>query len=291
MTHTAPPLRIGYWADPAARKAFKDFILAIHNVDFDAWDRAGYWDDDYKPYSFFAGDRVIASLCIYTMPAIVNGEACQVAQVSGVGTLPEFRRRGLNRRLHEIALPEALSSHRFAFLFADDEAIPFYRACGFQPVTAHSIVVPLPPGAADSRLVKLDIEDAAARDMVYRLARARAPVSSAFSTMNPKLVMYHLLYRLRDCAWRIPSLDMVVLMKPGGTRTVVYDVLAREMPRFEELAPFLGANGAREVEFRFAPDRLDPPAGGMRELPGQNVHVMGRFELGPTPILPFTSQA
>ncbi len=286
-----PTLRTAYWQDLAARKTFKDFILQIHRVDFSAWDRAGYWDDDYSPYSYFVGDRLVASLCIYTLHARVNGEACKVAQVSGVGTLPEYRLQGLNRRLHEIALPEALAKHRWAFLFADDDAVPFYRKCGFRPVNAHAVVVPLPAVAPDPGIEKLDIDDAAVRDSIFQLACIRAPVSQVFSTANPKLLMYQLLYKLRNHAWRIPALDAVVLMKRDGARTVVYDILARELPRFGQLAPFLVEGGAREVEFRFSVDALDVPSWKLRELPGHNAHVLGDFELGLQPVFPFTSEA
>lgn len=286
-----PTLRTAYWSDLTARQSFKDFIFQIHRVDFSLWDSSGYWDDDYSPYSYFEGERVVASLCIYTMPARVNGEICKVAQVSGVGTLPEYRLQGLNRRLHEIALPVALAEHKFAFLFADDDAVPFYRKCGFRPVPDHAVVVPLPAVGPDSRMEKLDVNDSAVRDSIFQLACARAPVSKFFSTINPRLVMYHLLYRVRNHAWRIPALDAVVLMKRDGVKTVVYDIVAHELPRFDHLAPFLAADGAREAEFRFPVDALEAPEGELRELPGQNAHVMGDFDLGPTPIFPFTSQA
>ena len=286
-----PTFRTAYWQDPAARQSFKDFIKQIFRLDFSAWDNAGYWDDDYNPYSYFSGDRVVSSLCIYTMHARVNGRDCKVAQVSGVGTLAEYRGQGLNRRLHEIALAEALAEHRFAFLYADDDAVPFYRRRGFRPVSAYTVVVPLPAVVPDPGIEKLDASDGAVRDSIYRLACVRAPVSHVFSTANPRLVMYHLLYRLRDHAWRIPALDAVVLMKSDGAKTVVYDILARELPRFEQLAPFLVAGGAREVEFRFPVDALDVPARTLRELPNENFHVMGEVDLGPQPVLPFTSQA
>jgi hypothetical protein len=100
--------------------------------------------------------------------------------------------------------------------------------------------------------------------------------------------MYHLLYRLHDHAWAIPALDAVVLMKREASRTVVYDILAHEMPTLEQLAPFLTGG---EVEFRFAVDQLGIEAWEPRELAGHNVHVMGDFDLGPHPVLPFTSQA
>jgi len=286
-----PTLRTAYWHDLSARKSFKDFIFQIHNVDFSTWDSAGYWDDDYSPYSYFDGERLVASLCIYTMHARVNGEACKVAQVSGVGTLPEYRRQGLNRQLHEIALAKALAEHRFAFLYADDDAVPFYLACGFRPQPAYAAVVPLPAVSPDPQVEKLDMGDTAVHDSLFQLARARAPVSQVFSTANPKLVMYHLLYRVRKHVWSIPALDAVVLMKRDGERTIVYDVLARKLPTFERLAPFLSDGGTRRVEFRFSVDRLDVPSWTLRELPGENLHVMGEHDLGPQPVFPFTAQA
>ena len=284
-------LRTSYWQDAAARRSFTEFIREIHHIDFSAWDRGGWWDDDYGPYSYFVEDRVVASMCIYTMPGLVNGESTRVAQVSGVGTLEAFRLRGLNRRLHEIALAEALPKHRFAFLFADDEAVPFYRKCGFRPVPAHAVVVPMPAVAPGGRIEKLDMADPAVLDSIYRLACTRAPASKVFSTANPKLVMWHLLYRIKDHAWRIPALDAVVLMKRGAPKTVVYDVLAREMPRFEQLAPYLCEEGTTEAEFRFPVDLLDVPSSTLRELPGHNAHVLGDFDLGPQPVFPFVSEA
>jgi GNAT superfamily N-acetyltransferase len=286
-----PTLRKAYWHDLAARRTFQQFILDIHGLDFARWEQAGYWDEDYSPWSYFDGERLAASLCIYTMPAVIGGQACHVAQVSGVGTAPEHRLRGLNRQLHEMALAEALRQHRFAFLYADEEAVPFYRKCGFRPVDNHAVVVPLPEAAPQDGLVKLDMDDPAQRDAVYCLAQARTPASHEFSTHNPKLVMFHALYPLRHHVFRVPALNCVVMMKREPGRTVVYDLLAETLPSFDALAPYLGGRHTREVEFRFAPDRLGAPSGERVPLPGDNVHVMGDFPLGERPVFPATSQA
>lgn len=284
-----PIFRTAYWADRAARRAFIAFIHEIHRFDFTAWSDRGWWDDDYRPYSYFVGDRVVASMCIYNMPAIVNGDADSVAQVSGVGTLPDFRLRGLNRRLHQIVFAEALPRYRWLFLFADDDAVPFYRKLGFRPVDAHAVVAKVPRVAPDGSLEKLDMKDPAVLESIFRRACTRAPASRVFSTVNPRLVMWHLLYRIRDHAWMIPALDAVILMKRDPAKTVVYDIIAARMPRFEELSPFLAP--AEEVEFRFPVDALDVPSFRLRELPGHNAHVMGDFDLGPQPVFPFVSEA
>ena len=48
----------------------------------------------------------------------------RLAQISGVGTRPGWRRRGLNRHLTEVALDWARGKHEGVFLFSSDEAIP-----------------------------------------------------------------------------------------------------------------------------------------------------------------------
>lgn len=282
--------RSRYWSDPQARRAFMRFIHAIHNVDFAEWEAAGYWDDDYIPFSFFEGERVAANVCIYTMPAIVNGERCRVAQVSGVGTAPEHRRRGLARRLHAIALEWALQEHRFAFLFADRDAMPFYAKVGFEPVADHAPCVRLPGTAPRTGLQRLDLRQPAGRAAVYALACERAPVSHVFASFNPRLVMYHALYGLREHAYRIEELDAIVFSRREGARVVVYDVLARELPRFADLYPWLTTGGPETFEFRFPVDRLQPGAVELRALPDSNAHTMRARGIDRW-VFPFTAHA
>lgn len=283
--------RTRYWHDPQARAAFKAFIRQIHGLDFTAWDAAGYWDDDYIPFSYFEGDRVVASLCIYTMPALVNGERCKVAQVSGVGTLPGYRRQGLNRQLHARALAWALQAHRFAFLYADEDAFAFYRACGFQPIDDFALVVDLPASAGADVLQKVDVGLPAEREAIYRLACERTPASHTFFTLNPKLVMFHLLYSAPDDAWRVPGRDVVLLARREPQRTVVYDILARELPAFDELASWIAPPQGGECEFRFHTDRLNVPGARLKPLRGHDIHVMGSLALGAQPVFPFTAKA
>ena len=92
-------LRTHYWDDPAAKAAFKRFILKIHGLDFSEWDSCGYWDHAYTPFSFFDGDTVVASVCIYLLDAVLNGENTRVAQISG-GAGAHVPRRRVVGELH-----------------------------------------------------------------------------------------------------------------------------------------------------------------------------------------------
>ena len=127
-------LRTEYWHDDRARAAFKTFMRTIHGLDFTRWESAGFWDDAHTPFSYFQGEEIVASVCIYLLDAIVEGRSTRLVQISGVGTLPAWRRRGLSRQLTEIGLAWAAGRHEGVFLFADDDAVAYYEHTGFRPV-------------------------------------------------------------------------------------------------------------------------------------------------------------
>ena len=124
--------RSSYWEDLSARDGFKKFLNSMFGLDLTLWEQKGFWDDDfYTPFSFFEDDRVVSSACLYSMDMVIGGQRRRLGQFSGVGTLPQYRRRGLNRKLTEQAMQWASPTHDGFFLFATDEAVPFYAECGF----------------------------------------------------------------------------------------------------------------------------------------------------------------
>ena len=138
-------LKTEYWNDLNARAAFKSFMRTIHGLDFSLWESAGCWDDAYTPFSFFQGDKIVASVCIYLLDSVIDGRETRLAQVSGVGTLPQWRRRGLSRQLTEIGLAWAQDRHDGIFLFADTDAIPYYERTGFSPIEEYVVTARLAP--------------------------------------------------------------------------------------------------------------------------------------------------
>lgn len=104
MSGLALVVRTAYWHDAGPRAAFKALIRDVFGLDFSAWEAAGYWDEDYVPFTLFDGERAVASVCTYLMDAVVDGRAHPLVQVSGVATRPEWRRRGLSRQLLDAGL-------------------------------------------------------------------------------------------------------------------------------------------------------------------------------------------
>jgi hypothetical protein len=225
------------------------------------------------------------------LDAVIEGEPAKLAQISGVGTAPEYRRRGLNRELTEIGLAWAARwNPAGVFLFSDEDAIPFYTAGGFVPIEEFVEVLELggETGTGSSR--RLDPTREADRQRIHELARRRAPVSQRFGVMNPKLVMFHCLYKLPHAIHEIPELDCVVLASRAGSTLRVHDVIAERMPGWVELSPHLLRASDREVEFHFSTDQLELSGTLLRPLRGNHPFARPGFPLA-RPVFPYTSRA
>jgi ribosomal protein S18 acetylase RimI-like enzyme len=286
--------RESYWADLAAKEAFRRFLVEVHGLDLSAWESAGYWNDDhYGAYSYFDSEgRVVSSVCVYSLKMVVDGSACRAAQISGVGTLPEYRRQGLNRRLTEIALERVASDHDFVFLFSDPDAIPFYRRCGFQPVEESLPYVEVDPRVAKPGMRLLDLENPAHRSQVERMAAARTPVSETLGVLSPELFMFHALYQFSGRLHHLPDLDVVVAFRRDGTKLTVYDIVGPRLPRFNELYAYMASPGTTEIDFYFVPDKLAIETLRWRPLPDNHLFDRGEFPLRSERfVFPFTAHA
>lgn len=290
MSRPGLELREAYWGDVRARAAFKRFVLRIHGVDFDAWDRAGFWDEAYRPCSYFVGDSVVASVCIYLLDAVVDGRPTRLAQISGVGTLPGWRRRGLARELTEIGLERARDRYDGLFLFAAPGAVSFYERCGFRPLAESLSRAPVEPVPRRSGAVRLDCDDPDEIQRIYRHAQRRTPVSNRFGVTNAKLLMFHVLHGLRGRVVEIPELGCLVLFDRRGDRVRLFDVVAERIPTLAELYPFIARTGDRVVEFHFEPDLLEPVEIARQPLVGNHPFTRGAFPVE-RPVFPYTSRA
>jgi len=286
--------RSRYWDDRRARNGFKEFLDSVHGLDLTLWEEKGFWDDDcYTPFSFFEGDRVVASGCLYTMEMVIEGRERRLGQFSGVGTLPGFRRRGLNRWLTEQALEWARPTHDGFFLFSSPMALPFYAKCGFMPIDQYAPTLAIEPPALRPGLLQLDMGNDGDLALIERLASDRSPVSDVLGVRNVKLLMYHCLYPLRDFVYYIPDLEVAVFFKIDRDRLTLFDVVGRNVPPFAELHPYLAGQPHREVEFRFLTDKMGLEPTGRRLLADCNAHVLPPLRLPEEPdtLFPYSCQA
>jgi ribosomal protein S18 acetylase RimI-like enzyme len=286
--------REAYWEDRDARRAFQAFLHEIHGLDLVRWEAAGQWDDDYRPFSFFDREgRVVSSVCLYSLDMVVEGSPRRAAQISGVGTLPAYRRRGLNRELTERAIAWAQAAgHAFFFLFADEGALPFYEACGFQQLAESVPSVAVDSVVARPGAVVLDPNEAVDRQRLVRAVQRRTPVSERLGVLSAPLFLYHAVYPQWERLLHIPDLDVIVACRHRGERLTLFDVVGERIPTLDRLLPHVATPDVKEVTFRFLPERLDPGPLTWRETTENGLHERGDIPLrGQRFLFPFTAHA
>ena len=290
MSHSTLELRQNYWDDRESRAAFKRFIRDIHNLDFSAWEAAGYWDSRYRPFSWFKDGEVISSVSIYLLDAVVQEKPGKMVQISGVGTHPDFRRRGLNRELADRGLEWAKSQGYYGlFLFADEEAFPFYERCGFSPLAEHQAVTTIEPTVHRPGLIRLDPANPDHLQRIWTYARHRRPVSDIFWAGTARLFMFHALYTLNDCLFEIPDLECLVAFQRKADHLEILDVLGTKIPRFDEIFPYICSESDRQLRFHCFPDLLNVEA-RLEPVPQSDAFTRGIFPVQPV-VFPFTCRA
>ena len=269
--------RSEYWDDRRATDRFKEFLVTIHGLDLSLWEQKGHWDhENYSAFSLFEGERIVATTNLFSMEMMVDGRRRKLGQFSGVGTLPEFRKRGLNCWLTERVLEWAAPTHDGFFLFSDKDAIPFYDRCGFVPLRETISTLKVEPPAAIPGLRKLDPANDADLERIYRLACDRTPVSDLLGAWTAKLLMFHCLYTLRDDLYYLPDLDVV----------------GKQVPSFTDLHPYISELPHQEVRFHFMPDKMNVEPDGKTTLEHSNAHVYPPLRLpGPDLLFPYSSHA
>lgn len=281
-----------YWDNPELKSEFKRFMIQMFRLDLSPWDTAGFWDSRYRPFSFFERNLLVSNVCVYSMDMIVKGDRRQVAQVSAVGTLPAYQRKGLSRELTRIAIEWARDNHDFYFLFADDNATAFYAQCGFRSVQEYKARIHLTSCENKLGAVQLDMRNAEHVKLVHRLAASRAPVSDLLGAYNDKLFMFWCLTFLRDFIYYIQELDIVVLLSREGGVLKLFDVVGSVIPTFSEMYPYICRPSDKSAEFLFMVDKMNLDNVEMIQVEGNGTHILGSFPLEGTQYLfPYTSHA
>jgi GNAT superfamily N-acetyltransferase len=279
-----------YLDDPRSRAALNDFLIEIHGLDLTLWDERVGWDPDFVPFSFFAGDRVVATTCVYSLDMIVRSEWCRIAQVSSVGTLPSHRLRGLNAKLTRCAMEwVADQGHRGTFLFSNEGAVGFYAKQGFvgQPEWTHQAAVSS-AARPSYRVLNYDRDE----ELILRLVEGRTPVSHVLGARSPKLELFHLLYENVGELRYVEELDLLIAVEQEGGVMSVYDLIGPEMPRWSEIEPLVIGADTTSVSFALTPDRLDLSDAEPMEDRSSCLHVFENEELftGQV-IIPLTAHA
>lgn len=282
-----------YFDDPSARASFKDYAKTVFGLDFSRWEDRGLWDEQYQAFSAFDGGKCVASMCVYPCEARLEGKKQKWAQLLTVGTLPEYRERGIQRRLWKMAHKWICKHCKLTFLFTEADAAGFYESLGFERVEERFDVVANPNAlpATGAHFAKVDVENDTEFAILKRLARERAPVSGRLSFKCPNLLLFMFLYRYKDKTYYSEDLDAVIVAENTAGRLRIHDIVAAKMPGLDDIKAFLGGFTEQEIEFLFPTDRLGVETIGKGRVEDDLLFVSGDLPLEGDIIFPYSIRA
>lgn len=258
--------------DDVLMQSYFDFTQQVFGFDLALWRDAGYWDSKYIPHSLIYNNRVIANISAALMQMQIQGKEVSAVQFGSVGVLPEYRGQGLARILTEKVLAE-YSQVPVKLLFADEDALGFYRKVGFRPVNEIAPYLDVARPVMHLEPVKLTTDSP---ELHHLLASELQHSSILDARGNNSFYWFHLMYSFRDNIYYIPEKDVIFVARYNGDTVSIYDIVAAEPVTFAEIQDYILTAETTRVKFFFTPDWLGVDYAGTPET-NNNLHVLGDF--------------
>lgn len=248
--------------NPTLKKAFFELAEKVHHIDIAAWEKAGWWDESYIPYTYFKNGKAISNVSVFKLDFMVDGTPKHYIQVSTVMTDLEYRRQGLAGDLLLRAVSDWKNKCDGIFLFSSDMALKFYAMAGLNPKlesawSYHS-------AGTGSSLRRLDLSNPDDM-MLFRHCFDKGNPFSRLSAVNDlSLVMFHCGSHLADCIYYLESEDAVLIIDHENTLLEAYGGT--------DLSNILCALPQGRFELGFAPTE---PSGLERKVVNRQLFWLG----------------
>lgn len=247
-----------YRNDDILRGKFHDFISEVFpSINFKEWYDKGFWTENYIPYSIIEQDKIVSSLCCALVDAVVDGEKFKALQIGAVGTLPEFRNRGLSRQLMELVLNEYKNKIDLFLLFANDSVMDFYPKFGFRNINESGFVAENNLPAPQFIARKLNLEDEKDYSTILNLVNNRTVLTKNFGAENYGFIsMWHIINLYRDNLYYLEDKNALFIISSEDGTLHVLDVISENPIDLDSALPnLMPADDVKAVKYYFPPDQ------------------------------------
>jgi GNAT superfamily N-acetyltransferase len=280
--------------DTAWHEAFLEFVPQVFpRISFRRWYQHGGWTERYSACALVEGDRILANASLNRMQIVLRDQPLSGFQLGAVGTLPELRGQGLQRKLIPYLL-EHVGAGDLVFLFANHQVIDFYPRFGFQHVRESLFHADHRANPAGPALRTLDVGSEADRALLRRIAATAQPVTTSFGARNygTTVLWYWLNFTRHRKLVHVPEHDALLVIDQSDDLLRIYDILSAQP---FELAPYLPriiAAPIGRLEFGFTPERYWPAAAPRVDYTDSPLFVRGPHALPAEPFkFPMLAQA
>lgn len=265
-------LRILGAHDADAFPAYCRFVRAVFpRAGFERWIDWGEWDDSYRAFALFDGERIVANAALTRMRLLLDGNECRAWQFGAVGVLPECRGRGYADQVMAAAL--AACGDDPVLLFANPKVVQFYPRFGFraQSEALFGVDFPCAPGTPAAAL---DPEQPKTRALIRELACAW-PTSLRFAARgHGRIISWYLANGFAAAPKQVDA-DTLVFCHVDEDCLHIDAILARQPFDLAAVIPSLIDRPIRQIRFGFTPDVCWPAAPTIGTDPGAHLFVRG----------------
>jgi GNAT superfamily N-acetyltransferase len=245
-----------YQENERLRSSFNKLAQSTFGINFELWFEKGYWTDRYQPYSFIDRENVIANVSVNNIDLILNGETRRAIQIGTVMTHPDYRGKGLSKRLMNKVLRDYEDIVDVIYLFANSSVLDYYPKFGFKAVDEHLSSMEFnEPKETDTAVVKLDGSNSNDLAFIYNFAKERLPVSQQVSTVNTaELVMFYSLYVFPQNMVYLEDDKVIVIYQQKGENLHLYDVVSSTNINLNSIIKKIASEKTTKVIFHFTPN-------------------------------------
>ncbi|MGE8036252.1 GNAT family N-acetyltransferase [Lysinibacillus sp. KCTC 33748] len=239
------------------RESFNELAKLVFGLDFSQWYEKGCWNDQYSCYSYIDGEKVIANASISKMTVVVNGKDYKVIQVGTVMTHPDYRHKGLARKLMNDIIDKYEKQYDFIYLFANETVLDFYPKFGFSRVqeSRYFLNADRLQKKSNTTIRKLNAENSNDVSLLKLYAKERIPLSSVLDVKdNESLLMFYFLIAFPNSIYFIQDEDVIVIFEKEGEELHLFDVVSRSKIDVIEVLSYITTSDIKRIIFHFIPD-------------------------------------
>ncbi|MNB80497.1 hypothetical protein D3C75_272610 [compost metagenome] len=248
-----------YKKNDQLRTSFTRLAADTFGLELNRWYQAGFWDERYIPFSYAAGEQIVANVSVSLLDVIIGGRVKKAVQLGTVMTHPNYRQQGLSAALMNKVMETHGGSCDLMYLFANDSVLDFYPRFGF--TTAREELFTAAYGSQQSLTAKQTfirkLDGSCSEDLtfIHTFASRRLPVSQRFGTDGGLgLLMFYCLNVFSGDLYYLEEEEVIVICQQEENELHVYDVISRKAPDIHAILSKLAGSSTARIIFHYTPD-------------------------------------
>lgn len=239
-----------YRDNKALRASFNALAEQTFGLNFEQWYQDGFWTDCYDPYSVVMDGEVVANVSVNRTDMILGGGRMRLLQLGTVMTKPEYRNRGLIRKLMEEIFRDYPQAEGI-YLFGGDDVVEFYPKFGFRMGKEYLYTRRVEQNA-EGDMTCVPMTERAAWNRLAEAMKLGEPLSACAMADNPGLIFFYVTGFMRQSVFYSPSLEAWAVAELEDGELTLHNVFCHANVTLEQVIRAFGPE-VKQVTLGFAP--------------------------------------